>query len=119
MTDEILVCCKAVDRWRRIHHHSDTPGHTATAVRGDELVSGRRSRRNVEIGQRGNVCRIDRDGKRIALFDPAAFSQLALDRADGFSPASDGGMYQIAQSGGLKPRIYVLRFSSDGSASSP
>src|SRR5258708_3125494 len=67
----------------------------------------------------GPVVKIDRDGKRTALFDPAAFSQLALDRADAFSPASDGGMYQIAQSGGLKPRIYVLRFSSDGSPSSP
>jgi len=67
----------------------------------------------------GPVVKIDRDGKRIALFDPAAFSQLALDRADAFSPASDGGMYQIAQSGVLKPRIYVLHFSSDGSVSSP
>ncbi len=67
----------------------------------------------------GPVVKIDPDGKRTALFDPAAFSQLALDRADAFSPASDGGMYQIAQSGGLKPRIYVLRFSSDGSPSSP
>src|SRR6266704_174058 len=67
----------------------------------------------------GPVVKIDRDGKRTALFDSAAFSQLALDRADAFSPASDGGMYQIAQSGGLKPRIYVLRFSSDGSPSSP
>jgi hypothetical protein len=67
----------------------------------------------------GPVVKIDRDGKRTALFDPAAFSQLALDRADAFSPASDGGMYQIAQSGGLKPRIYVLHFSSDGSPSSP
>ncbi len=67
----------------------------------------------------GPVVKIDRDGKRTALFDSAAFSQLALDRADAFSPASDGGMYQIAQSGGLKPRIDVLRFSSDGSPSSP
>ncbi len=67
----------------------------------------------------GPVVKIDPAGKRTALFDPAAFSQLALDRADAFSPASDGGMYQIAQSGGLKPRIYVLRFSSDGSPSSP
>jgi hypothetical protein len=67
----------------------------------------------------GPVVKIDPEGKRIALFDPAAFSQLALDRADAFSPASDGGIYQIAQSGVLKPRIYVLHFSSDGSASSP
>ena len=67
----------------------------------------------------GPVVKIDPDGKRAALFDPAAFSQLALDRADAFSPASDGGLYQIAQSGGLKPRIYVLHFSSDGSPSSP
>ena len=67
----------------------------------------------------GPVVKIDPDGKRTALFDPAAFSQLALDRADAFSPASDGGMYQIAQSGILKPRIYVLHFSSDGSPSSP
>jgi hypothetical protein len=67
----------------------------------------------------GPVVKIDPDGKRIALFDPAVFSQLALDRADAFSPASDGGMYQIAQSGVLKPRIYVLNFSSDGSPRSP
>jgi len=67
----------------------------------------------------GPVVKIDPDGKRTALFDPAAFSQLALDRADAFSPASDGGMYQIAQSGVLNPRIYVLHFSSDGSPSSP
>jgi hypothetical protein len=67
----------------------------------------------------GPVVKIDTDGKRTALFDPAAFFQLALDRADAFSPAPDGGMYQIAQSGVLKPRIYVLHFSSDGSPSSP
>jgi hypothetical protein len=67
----------------------------------------------------GPVVKIDPDGKRVALFDPAAFSQLALDRADAFSPASDGGMDQVAQSEVLKPRIYVLHFSSDGSASSP
>jgi hypothetical protein len=66
----------------------------------------------------GPVVKIDPDGKRVALFDPVAFSQLALDRADAFSPASDGGMYQVARSGVLKPRIYVLHFSSDGSASS-
>jgi hypothetical protein len=67
----------------------------------------------------GPVVKIDPDGKRVALFDPAAFSRLALDRVDAFSPASDGGMYQVAQSGVLKPRIYVLHFSSDGSLSSP
>jgi hypothetical protein len=67
----------------------------------------------------GPVVKIDPDGKRVALFDPVAFSQQALDRADAFSPASDGGMYQVAQSGVLKPRIYVLHFSSDGSTSSP
>ncbi len=67
----------------------------------------------------GPVVKIDPDGKRTALFDPTAFSQLALDRADAFLPASDGGLYQIAQSGILKPRIYVLHFSSDGSPSSP
>jgi hypothetical protein len=67
----------------------------------------------------GPVVKIDADGKRTALFDPVTFSQLALDRADAFSPASDGGLYQIAQSGVVKPRIYVLHFSSDGSPSSP
>jgi hypothetical protein len=67
----------------------------------------------------GPVVKIDPDGKRVALFDPVVYSQLALDRADAFSPASDGGMYQVAQSGVLKPRIYVLHFSSDGSTSSP
>jgi hypothetical protein len=66
----------------------------------------------------GPVVKIDPDGKRSALFDPAAFTQLGLERAYGFSPASDGGMYQLAQSGVLKPRIYVLHFSSDGSPSS-
>jgi hypothetical protein len=67
----------------------------------------------------GPVVKIDADGKRVALFDPAAFSQLGIERADAFSPASDGGLYQIAQSGGLKPRIYVLHYSSDGSAAAP
>ncbi len=67
----------------------------------------------------GPVVKIDPKGKRTALFDPAAFPQLGLDRADEFSPASDGGLYQIAQNGVVKPRIYVLRFSSDGSPSSP
>ena len=67
----------------------------------------------------GPVVKIDPDGKRTALFDLSAFSQLALDRADAFSPAPDGGIYQIGQSGILKRQIYVLHFSSDGSASSP
>jgi hypothetical protein len=67
----------------------------------------------------GPVVKIDSDGKRSALFDPAAFTQLALDRADAFSPAPDGGVYQIAQSGILKRNIYVLHFSSDGSPSTP
>lgn len=67
----------------------------------------------------GPVVKIDPDGKRTALFDPAAFGQLALDRADAFSPAPDGGLYQIAQSGVEKPRIYLLHFSSDGSPSPP
>jgi len=66
----------------------------------------------------GPVVKIDPEGKRKALFDPAAFSRLALDRADAFSPVSDGGMDQIAQSGVLQPRIYVLHFSADGSPSS-
>lgn len=65
------------------------------------------------------VVKIDPDGSRTARFDPAAFTQLKLDRAEAFSPASDGGMYQIAQSGVLKPRIYVLHFSADGSPYSP
>jgi hypothetical protein len=65
------------------------------------------------------VVKIDSDGKRVATFDPAAFSQLALDRADAFSPASDGGIYQIAQRGVTKPAIYVIHFSSNGDASSP
>ena len=66
----------------------------------------------------GPVVKIDPDGKRTALFDPAMFSQLALDRADAFSTAADGGLYQIAQNGVLKPRIYVLHFSADGLPSS-
>ena len=72
----------------------------------------------------GPVVKIDPDGKPTARFDPSAFSKLALHRADGFSPASDGGLYQIAESENLqdgvsKRRIYVLHFSSDGSPSSP
>ncbi len=59
------------------------------------------------------------EGKRTAWFDPVAFSQLQLDRADAFSPAPDGGLYQIASSGVLKPRNYVIHFSSDGTPSSP
>jgi len=73
----------------------------------------------------GPVVKVNPEGKRTALFDPASFSQLGLDRADAFSPSSDGGIYQIAsqmlqtQDGHLKQRIYVLHFASDGSASSP
>lgn len=65
------------------------------------------------------VVKIDPEGKRNALFDPVAFSQLQLDRADAFSPAPDGGLYQIATAGIVKPQIYVIHFSSDGSPSSP
>jgi hypothetical protein len=65
------------------------------------------------------VVKIDGEGKRVATFDPSAFSQLALDRADAFSPASDGGIYQIAQRGVTKPDIYVIHFASNGDASSP
>lgn len=73
----------------------------------------------------GPVVRIDTDGKRTALFDAGSFSQLGIDRADAFSPGSDGGLYQIAESGRMgqgdatRPHIYVLHFSSDGSASTP
>jgi hypothetical protein len=65
------------------------------------------------------VVKIDTDGKRTALFDAASFSRLAFDRADAFSPESDGGLYQIAQVGVMQPRIYVLRFSADGTPSAP
>jgi hypothetical protein len=67
---------------------------------------------------RGPVIKINSEGKPTALFDPMAFSELALDRVDAFSPAPDGGIYQIAQSGITKPRIYALHYSSDGSPSS-
>ena len=67
----------------------------------------------------GPVVKIDPDGKRVALFDPVAFSELQPERADAFSPAPDGGLYQIASTGGLKRQIYVLHFSSDGSPASP
>jgi hypothetical protein len=67
----------------------------------------------------GPVIKIDSDGKAAGLFDPSVFASLALTRVDAFSPAPDGGIYQIAQSGIVKPRIYVLHYSSDGSASSP
>lgn len=69
--------------------------------------------------RRGPVIKIDSEGKPAALFDPMAFPELALDRVDAFSPAPDGGIYQIAQSGITKPRMYVLHYSSDGSPSSP
>jgi len=65
------------------------------------------------------VVKIDSEGKRVALFDPAAPSQLKLDRTDAFSPAPDGGLYQIATAGIAKPQPYVLRFSPDGSPESP
>jgi len=67
----------------------------------------------------GPIVKIDGDGKRVALFDPVAFSKLDLSRSDSFTPTSDGGLYQIAQMGVVKPQIYVLHYSSDGSASSP
>jgi hypothetical protein len=67
----------------------------------------------------GPIVKIDAEGKRVASFDPTAVSQLKLDRADAFSPAPDGGLYQIAAVGIAKAQIYVLQFSSDGSPSSP
>ena len=67
----------------------------------------------------GTVVKIDADGKKTASFDPTVFSQLELGRADAFSPAPDGGLYEIAQTAGVKPTIYVLHFGSDGSALSP
>jgi hypothetical protein len=67
----------------------------------------------------GPIVKIDPEGKRVALFDPVAVSQLKLDRADAFSPAPDGGLYQIATVGVARPQIYVLHFSSDGSPSTP
>ncbi len=67
----------------------------------------------------GPIVKIDPEGKRVALFDPVAVSQLKLDRADAFAPAPDGGFYQIAAVGVAQPQIYVLHFSSDGSPSSP
>jgi hypothetical protein len=66
----------------------------------------------------GPVVKIDPDGKRVALFDPASFTDPKLGRADSFSPAPDGGLYQIAGTGGLKPQIYVIRFAADGSPAS-
>lgn len=65
-----------------------------------------------------SVFKIDPSGKVVAIYNPKDFAQLALDRADTFTPASDGGLYQIAQRGIVKPDIYVLHFASDGSASS-
>ena len=67
----------------------------------------------------GPIVKIDSEGKRVAVFDPAVISQLNLERADAFSPAPDGGFYQIAAVGIARPQIYVLHFSSDGSASTP
>lgn len=65
------------------------------------------------------IVKINAEGKRIALFDPIAVSQLKLTRTDSFSPSADGGIDQIAAVGIVKPQIYVLHFSSEGSASSP
>ena len=67
----------------------------------------------------GPIVKVDQEGKRVALFDPVAVSQLKLDRADAFSPAPDGGLYQIATVGIARPQIYVLHFSSDGSPGTP
>jgi hypothetical protein len=67
----------------------------------------------------GPIVKIDAEGKRVALFDPAAVSRLKLDRADAFAPAPDGGLYQIALVGISHPEIYVLHFSSDGAMSTP
>ncbi|MGA3087310.1 MAG: hypothetical protein ABSD75_01775 [Terriglobales bacterium] len=66
----------------------------------------------------GPVVKIDAELKRTALFDPAAFSHLTLDRADAFVPDPEGGVYQVAESGVVKPRTYVLHFSPDGSPAS-
>lgn len=66
----------------------------------------------------GPVVKINEEGKRVAMFDPASFSDPKLSRADAFSPALDGGLYQIAGTGGLKPQIYVIRFAADGSPAS-
>ena len=67
----------------------------------------------------GPVVKITPDGERVAVFDPGSFSQLALDRADSFTPSPDGGLFLISQHGILKPQTYALHFSSDGSALSP
>ncbi len=64
------------------------------------------------------VVKIDSELKRVALFDPAVFSQLKLDRADAFEPAPDGGLYQIATVGIAKPQPYILHFSPEGSPDS-
>ncbi|MBI3476031.1 MAG: hypothetical protein HY010_09880 [Acidobacteria bacterium] len=65
------------------------------------------------------IVKINAEGKRTASFDPIALSQLKLTRTDSFSPSADGGIDQIAGVGIVKPQIYVLHYSSDGSASSP
>src|SRR6266404_6069075 len=67
----------------------------------------------------GPIVKVDPEGKRVALFDPVAVSQLKFDRADAFSPIADGGLYQIAAVGISHPQIYVLPFSSDGSPAMP
>ena len=67
----------------------------------------------------GPIVKVDPEGKRIAFFDPAAVSQLKLDRADAFSPVPDGGLYQIAAVSVANPQIYVLHYSSNGSPAAP
>src|SRR5882672_530396 len=66
----------------------------------------------------GPIVKIDPEGKRVAFFDPKAFSDVKPDRADAFSPAPDGAFYQIAGGGIAGSPVYVLKFSSDGSPSS-
>lgn len=65
------------------------------------------------------VVKVDRDGNRVARFDPSGVSQVALERAGAFVPTSDGGIDQIAQTAGPDSQIYIVHSGSDGASSSP
>lgn len=65
------------------------------------------------------VVKINAEGKREASFNPAAFTDIALSEALAYSPSANGQLFQLGQTAGVKPQIYILRYSSDGSPSSP
>jgi hypothetical protein len=65
------------------------------------------------------VVKINAEGKREASFNPAVFPDIGLSEALAYSPSASGGLFQLGQTAGVKPQIYVLRYSSDGSPATP